>query len=104
MEPLKAVNLGFSLLLVSGMLYAADPADAPYGTTALCKDGTFYSGPIKQGACSEHHGVKEWYNVPPASASPSTPNAIPPATEAPTTSSTPERRAPTTGTGTDRHQ
>jgi hypothetical protein len=48
MEPLKAVNLGFSLLLVSGMLYAADPADAPYGTTALCKDGTFYSGPIKR--------------------------------------------------------
>jgi len=48
MKSLKAVNLGFSLLLVSGMLYAAPPADAPSGTTALCKDGTFYSGPIKR--------------------------------------------------------
>lgn len=34
---------------------------APEGATATCKDGSYYSGQSKRGACSRHGGVKEWY-------------------------------------------
>lgn len=39
-------------------------AQAPAGATALCKDGSYYSGEKKQGACRGHQGIKEWYGTP----------------------------------------
>ena len=48
-------------LLVSFASFAAAPADAPAGSTALCKDGTYFSGAEKKGACSGHKGVKQWW-------------------------------------------
>jgi hypothetical protein len=39
------------------------PSDAPAGTTAQCKDGTWFSGAEKKGACSGHKGIKEWYGA-----------------------------------------
>lgn len=62
-----------SLLLVAGMLaaqagFAQAPAGAPAGSTGLCKDGTYYNGPSKSGACSGHKGVKQWWGAEPKSA------------------------------------
>lgn len=48
-------------LFVSVNTFAAPPADAPAGTTGLCKDGSYYSGATKKGACKGHKGVKDWY-------------------------------------------
>ena len=62
--------IGASLMLVSAVGYAAAPANSPAGTTGLCKDGSFYSGPTKKGACKGHKGVKDWYAEPEAAAKP----------------------------------
>lgn len=67
-------------LLTSIGSYAQAPASAPTGSTGLCKDGTYYSGASKRGACSDHKGLKDWYG--PALAAPAT-------AMAPTTSATP---------------
>ncbi|MFM0207406.1 hypothetical protein PQQ96_08340 [Paraburkholderia sediminicola] len=50
-------------LLAATAAYAQVPASAPAGSTALCKDGTSYSGASKKGACAGHKGVKTWYGA-----------------------------------------
>ncbi|WP_241285263.1 hypothetical protein, partial [Burkholderia cenocepacia] len=67
--------------LVAGMgvsidAFAQVPASAPAGTTGLCKDGSFYSGASKKGACAGHKGVKTWYGASGAAAA-SAPAAAP---------------------------
>ncbi|KWF59911.1 DUF3761 domain-containing protein [Burkholderia pseudomultivorans] len=74
--------------LVAGMgmsigAFAQVPASAPAGTTGLCKDGSFYSGASKKGACAGHKGVKTWYGASAAAAAgASAPAAMAPATAA----------------------
>ncbi|MDR3452333.1 MAG: hypothetical protein P4L96_05965 [Rhodoferax sp.] len=42
---------------------AAAPAAAAGNPTALCKDGTPFTGDTKKGACKGHKGVKTWYGA-----------------------------------------
>jgi hypothetical protein len=56
-------------LIVTCAVHAQAPASAPAGTTGQCKDGTWYSGASKKGACHGHQGVKEWYGSADASTS-----------------------------------
>ncbi len=44
-------------LIASAGVYAVPPA----GATGLCKDGTYFTGPNKKGACRGHKGIQEWY-------------------------------------------
>ncbi|MBM5648929.1 DUF3761 domain-containing protein [Burkholderia pseudomallei] len=61
--PALAAGLCFSI-----SSFAQAPASAPVGTTGLCKDGSFYSGASKKGACSGHKGLKTWYGASKAAA------------------------------------
>lgn len=61
---LAAGTLALAFGMAGSPALAAGPTAAPApGVTALCKDGTSYSGANKRGACSRHKGIKEWYGA-----------------------------------------
>lgn len=75
----SATTLFAACLYASTGLAALPPADAPAGTTAICKDGSYYFGQSKNDACKAHGGPKAWYTVPAsgdAARAPSSPNPV----------------------------
>lgn len=55
------MKISIALALLIGFAIATPVnAQAPAGTTGVCKDGTYTSAATKRGACAGHGGVKEW--------------------------------------------
>jgi hypothetical protein len=72
--------------LIAGFIMAAVsvaqiPANAPAGSTGLCRDGSYWTGATKTGACRGHKGVQDWYGGTSSTNDAST--ASPPATVTP---------------------
>jgi len=84
---LISVALGAGFLLSVGAY-----AEAPAGSTAQCKDGTYYSGTSHKGACKGHEGVKEWLDK--TAATPAAKPAAAPAEKTTTAAATPTPTAP----------
>ena len=78
---LMAVMAGFAFVQVA---MAQAPAGAPAGATGMCKDGTYWTGATKSGACKGHQGIKDWYAAA-APAKAATTAAAPAAAPAPAT-------------------
>lgn len=63
MKTAVAIVFAAGLLAAAAAQAKTAPADAPAGTTAQCKDGSWFSGAEKKGACSGHKGIKDWYGA-----------------------------------------
>jgi hypothetical protein len=48
-------------VLIATVSVAQPPAGAPAGSTGVCRDGSYWSGATKKGACRGHKGVQDWY-------------------------------------------
>lgn len=84
--------LSFIGMSTANIAFAETPAAT--SVTAVCKDGTSFTGTSKKGACSGHKGVKEWGTAaaPAAAATKST-------TAAPATTTTTKSAMPTAAAG-----
>lgn len=63
---MKILLISMAVAAAAGISLSANaqaPASAPSGSTALCKDGTYYAGATKKGACAGHKGIKDWYGA-----------------------------------------
>jgi hypothetical protein len=62
----------------------------PSNATGQCKDGTYWTGASKSGACRGHQGIQTWYGTPSANQSPSgTPAASKAPVQKPSSAPTP---------------
>lgn len=67
---IQSLIIAGMMSLIGCMTISTAFADTSPSATALCKDGTSYSGTSKKGACSGHKGIKEWYGSKTADAAP----------------------------------
>jgi|SRR5450631_1440980 len=71
-------------LLMTAVAIAQAPSSAPAGSTGMCRDGSYWSGATKKGACRGHKGVQDWYG---ASSAPADSSAAPASAAAPVSAS-----------------
>lgn len=85
---LTSIALGCALF-ASLAAVAQAPAGAPANATGQCKDGSYWTGATKSGACRGHKGIQAWY-------ADSTAKAATPAKPSPAATSSKPTPAPTT--------
>lgn len=95
----QSLSIGALGMMLSLSALAQAPAGAPSGATGICKDGSYWTGASKRGACSGHHGVQTWYGdssqAPAATPAPSANSTAPaPAAPAPTAAPAPASPSP----------
>jgi hypothetical protein len=106
---LSLIALGCTLF-ASLTAVAQAPAGAPAGSTGQCKDGSYWNGSSKSGACRGHQGIQTWWGTgapaaatsqkPPSSAAPMPAStAAATAANAKTSSPTPPKPSPTAAPG-----
>jgi Protein of unknown function (DUF3761) len=95
---LSSIAFGCTLL-ASLTAVAQKPANA----TGQCKDGSYWTGATKSGACRGHQGIQTWYGDSTAAAAPAakaTPAAAPaPSAPAAKAAPTPPKPSPTAQPG-----
>ena len=63
MKLLSTITIMAAGLMLATSSFAQAPAGAPAGSSGMCKDGSYYTGATKRGACRGHQGVKDWYGA-----------------------------------------
>jgi hypothetical protein len=67
------IRFGPIILAALGLGILPCAAQAPAGSTGLCKDGTYTTAAKKRGACNNHEGMKAWFGTPIPQAAPVSP-------------------------------
>ncbi len=90
---LASIALASALFALPALAQA--PSGAPANATGQCKDGTYWTGTSRSGACRGHKGIQTWYagashNPTATPAKPSPVGASTPGSEGGTPGSTPK--------------
>ncbi|HXT81900.1 MAG TPA: hypothetical protein VN702_20240 [Acetobacteraceae bacterium] len=95
---LAAAVVGFAFA-ASPLAYAQTSTTTTSTVTAICKDGSSFSGASKRGACSGHGGVRTWGAASPGTAATAAPTTTPAPASTTSHPQTTQKTAPAAGGG-----